>query len=284
MRNRFLMIVGVAVGMGLVASALVYLLVRNPQDPEPYESIVVASVNLPLGIEVKNAQVKLVDWPKKSLPAGALKKVADAENRIVRGSIVAGEPLLETKLAPKNSGIMSTLIPPGHRGVTIKVDDAAKESGFIVPGNRVDVLVSMTKEPGSQERFAKVILQNVPVLAAGQIVEVRDNKTVTVTTVTLALRPDQTERLALAQVEGRLILAIRNLDDNNVVRTTGVNIPALWIDGEPAKSPAARPRPDIRPVTNEPRVEAEVETVKGDKREITRFIENQGTWTERPRK
>jgi Flp pilus assembly protein CpaB len=202
--------------------------------------------------------------------------------------VVAGEPLLEAKLAPKD-GIMSTLIPATFRGITIKVDDAVKESGFIVPGNRVDIVVSMAKEPGSQERFAKVILQNVQVLAAGQTVEMKDNKPVTVTTVTLALKPEQAERLALAHGEGRLTLALRNVGDGGLVSTSGVNVPALWRDapGVPTGLPPGGPRVGTAP---SPRREAQpttidVETVKGDKRQQLRFIRDQQQgWVESPRK
>ncbi|MFQ5520466.1 MAG: Flp pilus assembly protein CpaB, partial [Candidatus Methylomirabilia bacterium] len=82
--------------------------------------------------------------------------------------------------------------------------------------------VSMARERGSQGRIAKVILQNVPVIAAGQIVEMKDNKPVNVTTVTLALTAEQAERLALAQTEGRLMLATRSVRDDRVLQTIGI--------------------------------------------------------------
>jgi len=110
------------------------------------------------------------------------------------------------------------------------VDEAIRESGFILPNSRVDVLVSMAK-PGSQnEKIAKVILQDVPILAAGQTVEMRDNKPITVTTDTLALTPEQTERLAVAQSEGRITLTTRNLRDNQLVRTPGATQATLLSD------------------------------------------------------
>jgi pilus assembly protein CpaB len=144
-------------------------------------------------------------------------------------SIVVGEPLLDAKLAPKlaGGGILPMLVPENLRGVTIKVDDAVRESGFVSPNSRVDVVVSIAERQGSAERTGKVILQNVPVLAAGQSVEMRGNKPVPVTTVTLALTPEQAERLAVAQTEGRLMLATRNLGDNRVVETPGTNVKKL---------------------------------------------------------
>jgi pilus assembly protein CpaB len=228
--------------IGLIASFFVYRVVmqvaRTPRDA-PAESLVAAATDLSLGETITSKHVRLVPWPKDAIPAGAVRTVAEAEGRVVRSSIVTGEPLIEGKLAPQlagRGGIMPILIPEGLRGITIKVDDAIRESGFVMPNSRVDVLVSMTRR-NSQERIAKLILQDVLVLAAGQAVEIRDNKPVTVTTVTLALSPDQSERLALAQTEGRLTLATRNVRDSRLVETRGITPESLIAPGV-APSPA----------------------------------------------
>ena len=139
---------------------------------------------------------------------------------------------------------MPMLVPEGQRGVTIKLDEAVRESGFLLPNSRVDVLVSMPKAPGTQEKIAKVILQDVTVLAAGQTVELRDNKPVTNTTVTLSLTPEQTERLAVAQAEGKLMLVQRNLRDNQLVRTTGATPSSLLSDGT-MTAPQAKSKPTV---------------------------------------
>ncbi|HEY3068124.1 MAG TPA: Flp pilus assembly protein CpaB [Methylomirabilota bacterium] len=254
MRRRFVLVLILASVVGLLASFLVYRVlseVAAAARPDR-SSIVVAAVNMGMADTITSEHVKLVPWPNSSIPSGAIRSVADAENRVVRSSIVAGEPLLDAKLAPQLSGrggLMPMLVPDGLRGVTFKVDDATKESGFVLPNSRVDVLVSMSKTPGSQDRISKVILQDVGVLAAGQTVELRDNKPVTVTTVTVALSPMQAERLALAQSEGKLTLAMRNLRDNKVVETRGVTSASLLADSSApapapvrtAKAPAPRP-------------------------------------------
>jgi pilus assembly protein CpaB len=254
MRRRLVMVLVLSSAIGLVASVFVYRVVIQAMastQPQPGDAIVIAAVNIGLAETITSQHVKLVAWPKASVPTGALRSVADAEGRVVRGSIVAGEPLLEAKLAPQLSGrggIMPMLVPEGQRGVTIKVDDAIKESGFVLPNSHVDVVVSMPRQPGSQERVAKVILQDVPVLAAGQTVEMRDNKPVTVTTVTLSLTPEQAERLALAQTEGRLTLTTRNLRDNRVVATRGVTAASLLgaDSAAPATSAVKAPPPARR--------------------------------------
>jgi pilus assembly protein CpaB len=248
MRRRIVLVLVLAAVVGLITSTMVYRILSNIARPETAETIVVASVNIGMAETITGQHVRLVAWPKASIPSGAVRSLAEAEGRVVRSSIVAGEPLLDGKLAPQLSGkggLMPMLVPEGLRGITIKVDDATRESGFVLPNSRVDVLVSMPRRPGSQERMSKVILQDVVVLAAGQTVELRDNKPVTVTTVTLALAPDQAEKLALAQTEGKLMLAMRNLRDNQVVETRGVTAATLLNDSTPTVTPAKAPRPRI---------------------------------------
>lgn len=236
MNRRLVMVLVFAALVGLIASFFVYQVVRQlamAGGPEGTEPVVVAAVNMSMAESVTSQHVKVAQWPKGAIPAGAIKTLAGAEGRVVRSAIVAGEPLLESRLAPElagRGGVMAMLVPEGQRGVSIKVDDAIRESGFILPNSRVDVLVSMAK-PGTQgEKIAKVILQDVPILAAGQTVEMRDNKPITVTTVTLALTPEQTERLAVAQSEGRITLTTRNLRDNQLVRTPGATQATLLSD------------------------------------------------------
>ena len=248
MRRRLVLVLVLASVVGLITSTMVYRILSAIAQPEKAETIVVASVNIGMAETITGQHVKLVAWPKASIPSGAVRSLADAEGRVVRSSIVAGEPLLDGKLAPQLSGkggLMPMLVPEGLRGITIKVDDATRESGFVLPNSRVDVLVSMPRSPGSQERISKVILQDIGVLAAGQTVELRDNKPVLVTTVTLALAPNQAEKIALAQTEGKLMLAMRNLRDNQVVETRGVTAATLLSDssasvdaGQGAPAPA----------------------------------------------
>jgi pilus assembly protein CpaB len=289
MRRRFLLILICASVIGFLASFLVYRVVsqaasaRNDQS----ESILVATVDLGLADTVTSQHIKLVSWPKASVPPGALRTPAEAEGRVVRSSVVAGEPLIDGKLAPQLSGrggIMPMLIPEGQRGVTIRVDEAMRESGFVLPNSRVDVLVSMPKA-GTNEKIAKVILQDVSVLASGQTVEMKDNKPVTNTTVTLALTPQQVERLAVAQSEGRLMLVQRNLRDTQFVRTPGATPSSLLSDIAPAPSPEHKPTVLARsaplPV---PVVEKyPVAVIRGTKITEQTFVREPGnSWAEQP--
>jgi pilus assembly protein CpaB len=289
MTRRLIAILVFATVAGLFASVGVYRVLARyqtaAQDLENNaEDVVVAAVNMQLGETVTARHVKLMSWPKGAIPSGALRTVSNAEGRIVRSSIVAGEPLLEARLAPSlagRGGVMPMLVPEGLRAVTIKVDDAIKETGFILPGSHVDVVVSMPR-PGMVQRVAKLILQDVVVLAAGQTVEMRDNKPVQVTTVTLALTPEQTERLALAQSDGRVTLTTRNFTDKKLVRTPGVTPASLLGNAGPAPStrPRAIARPAARPQAPETYVVSIIRSGKPSEHVFVRDAAHGGEWTD----
>jgi pilus assembly protein CpaB len=294
MRRRLALVLIVASVVGLLASTLVYRVLKQAtaagQQQQEMEMVVVAAVNMNMAEAITPQHVKLLPWPAKSVPSGAIRTLVDAEGRVVRGSVVAGEPLLEGKLAPQlagKGGLMPMLVPEGQRAVTIKVDDAIKESGFVLPNSRVDVLVSMSKEKNSPDKIAKVILQDVTVLAAGQTVELRDNKPVTITTVTLALQPAQVERLALAQTEGKLFLAMRNLRDTQIVQTRGVTAASLLSDASPSAAPpvqVAKSAPvRVSAPLPPPRVETHAITVlRGNKPAEVLFTRDDRGWAEAP--
>ena len=294
MRQRLFVILGIASLAGLLASYLVYSVVVQMQAkvPEPgNQPVVVAAVNMGLAETVTKDHVKLVPWPKTSVPAGSLSTLEQAVGRVVRSSIVAGEPMLDAKLAPELSGrggIMPMLVPDGQRAVTIKVDDAIRETGFILPNSRVDVLVSITGATPGSEHIAKMILQDVLVLASGQTVELRDNKPVQMTTVTMALTPDKVERLTIAQTEGRLFIVTRNLNDKTVVQTSGATRTSILTDGAPAPKPRAvgaprRPAPVTTVAIPPPAPEAVTVTVfRGVKASEHRFVRaGKEDWVER---
>lgn len=284
MRRRLLVVLTFASLVGILASLLIYQVVSRAASAGVVpnaEPVVVATVNIGIAESITERHVKVVPWPKDSIPVGAVRTLAEAQGRVVRASIVAGEPLLDGKLAPAltgRGGIMPMLVPEGRRGISIRVDDAIRESGFVMPNSHVDVLVSMAKDGSASEKVAKVILQDVPVLAAGQVVEMRDNKPVQVTTVTLALTPDESERLALAQNYGRLTLATRNLRDNGLVETKGVT-PASLLGAGARPAPVAAAATTTKKVVARPAAAApaqyeyySVSVIRGPKLTEQRFV------------
>ncbi len=236
LRRRMVVVLVIAVSMGLVTGYMVYKSVNKPAGQQAEtEDILVASANIGPGEGITAQHVKLAPWPKPMVPPGALRAVKDAEGRAARSSMVAGEPVLDSKLTTAGGGgLMPALVPSGKRAVSIVVEQALQKTGFVVPNSRVDVLVTLTPK-GSQDRQSRIVLQDVTVLASDQTVEMKDNKPVTMTTVTMALSPEETERLALAQNEGRVTLALRNVQDTAVISTPGVNTAQLM--GGPAPAP-----------------------------------------------
>jgi pilus assembly protein CpaB len=139
---------------------------------------------------------------------------------LVKTRIFRGEPVTEIRLIPKGEhGGLQVRIPTGMRAMSLKIDSEVGVSGFIEPGSRVDVIASLPLERG--ERLTKVVLQNILVLAVGHELESENNKPKETTTVTLALSPEEAERLALARSEGQVMLALRNLRDDRISQTPG---------------------------------------------------------------
>jgi pilus assembly protein CpaB len=289
MGRRFALILGLALVIGLATGSVVYRAIADKFEgaarTQTTNEVAVAAANINLGEVLTSQHIKLISWPKDSMPSGTLGSVAEAEGRVALTSLVVGEPLLDAKLAPKlaGGGILPMLVPENLRGVTIKVDDAVRESGFVSPNSRVDVVVSIAEREGSAERTGKVILQNVPVLAAGQSVEMRGNKPVPVTTVTLALTPEQAERLALAQTEGRLMLATRNLGDNRVVETPGTNVKKLL--GTSSTLPPKQPTTTRAAPSENPPPPYTVSVFHGNQMTQHQFVQNRGSeWVEQVNK
>ncbi len=241
LKRRFVAF-ALAIAMGLITSTLVYRAVKSARaSQDGVEQIVVAAVNISLGEALTSQHVKMSAWPASSLPPGTLRSVKDAEGRVARVSMVPGEAIQDSKLAPTGQGgLMPVLVPPGKRGVSIKVDEAVQKSGFVLPNSRVDVLVTMARKVG-EAKETRIVLQDVTILAADQTVEMKDNRPVTMTTVTMALSPEEAERLALAQNEGKVTFALRNLQDTDRVSTSGVTTAQLL--GGPPPAPAAERKP-----------------------------------------
>lgn len=228
LRRRLVLVLAVAMAMGLLTGYVVYRAVKTARSPQSEaEEIVVAAANIALGEAMTPKHLKVTPWPKAAAPAGFLRSIKEAEGRVARVSMVVGEPVLDAKLAPVGQGgLMPVLIPSGKRAVTIKVDEAVQKTGFILPNSRVDVLVTMARRSG-ESKETRTVLQDVAVLAADQTTEMKDNKPVTMTTVTMAISPREAERLALAQNEGRVTLALRNHQDSEQVSTPGVTADQL---------------------------------------------------------
>jgi pilus assembly protein CpaB len=285
-RNRILVVVGIALLLAVLASVGAYRFLSGQsrvaeQARLQTVGIVVAVVEIPIGSTINPNQVAASAWPKDSYPKDALTDPKIAVGRVALRDFFRGEPVVESKLVPlgKSTGLLSLKVPAGMRAFSIKVNEVVGVGGFIVPDSRVDVIVTTSPSNNSQEKISKIVLEDVRVLAAGQVIEQKENKPVTVNTVTLALTPEDSEKLALAGNDGIIQLVMRNFADNVVVLTGGSNKGRLLSsyrnaplvpEAAPAKGEKPRrvSRKALSPAASAPppKKAYTVEIIKGNKR------------------
>jgi pilus assembly protein CpaB len=178
---------------------------------------------------VKAADVKVVKIPAQAFPKGAFSKPEDVLDRPVVSTILAEEPLSEGRLALRGSGVgLAPVIPVGMRAVTVRVNDVVGVAGFVLPGMRVDVLIT-GHPPGNATMVTKTVLQNILVLSAGQTLQTdATGKPVDAPNVTVLVTPQQAELLTLAGNEGRIQLVLRNGGDQNIEKTEGLSLTTLY--------------------------------------------------------
>jgi len=202
---------------------------RGTTAPPETVSVVVASENIPRGMVVSPNLIMIREFPKNLVPTGAILKKEDAQDRSAFATIVTGEPVLDSKLSPKGQHGLATLVANGMRAFTITTNVASGVAGFILPGNKVDVLLTISN--GGSNDFTgggstTTLLQNVEILAVDQKVEApAENKVDSnnLRSVTLLVTPGQAAKLSLGQTKGTLHLTLRNPKDElaaNVKPTT----------------------------------------------------------------
>jgi pilus assembly protein CpaB len=209
--------------------------------------IVVAAVDMPLASKIKPEDLTLAEWPTEHLPAGAIRDPKELVGRILLSRVLTGQPVLPGMLAAKNAGNgLAALIPANMRAMAVRVDDVVGVAGFIHPDDRVDVLVTLPSRAGLTT--TKIFMQNVKVLAVGQEVEANDQARMhasPATVATLLVSPQDSERLALAAAQGRLLLTLRSWTDSLPVNTEGA-VPDELI-GEPPVVAAKQAEGPARP-------------------------------------
>ncbi len=228
MDRRFLTVLGVSLVFALVVSSIFYQMTsRSSGAPKKVERVemrdlVVATRALPVGVNVKPPDVKVIKVATESFPRGAFSKVEEVIDRPVISNILLEEPVLEGRLATRGSGSgLAPVIPVGMRAVTVPVNEVVGIAGFVLPGMRVDVLMTGAP-PDGRGRMTTTVLQNILVLSAGQATQTEANKqAISAPTVTLLVTPEQAETMTLAGSEGRIQLVLRNGSDQTIERTTG---------------------------------------------------------------
>jgi pilus assembly protein CpaB len=278
------------------ASLLLYRLLAHRIENKPGlppQQVIMAARSLDPGTLIKDQDLKTGPWTG-TLPAGALVKKEDILGRGVVASIVEGELVLASRLAPRGAGAgLASMIPPGMRAVAVRVNDIVGVGGFVVPGMHVDILISGAppNSDGRTGNLTKTMLQNIEVLSAGQDTR-RDaeGKPVLVPLVNLLVTPEQAEKLSLAASQTTIQLVLRNPLDTKTTETPGTAVAQLF--GTRVAPAAAEPRFASRavpppapsrtvtpapapPIVSRPRDPAPImmETLHGNRRAETKFQE-----------
>ena len=249
MNRARIVVLAIAVGAGGVA---LYLAsgpdTSKPAPTEPVAQmqtvdVLVAKSDIGLGQTVTPEDMLWQTWPAATASNTFIRRSErpDANTQIAgsiaRAPFIAGEPIREQKLVKANgSGFMAAILPTGMRAISTEISPETGAGGFILPNDRVDVILTKREKnadrPGAPDVVnSEVVLPNVRVLAIDQAPKEKDGQnTVVGKTVTLELKPEQTETLARARQTGTLSLALRSIADLNAVETRSEEQPAKRSD------------------------------------------------------
>jgi pilus assembly protein CpaB len=278
MRSRIFAVLAVAVLAGGGLAYGTYNMMHN----QPVQTVsmatqpvVVAAADLQLGAALTKEDLRVVSFPSGQAPAGAFAQTDEIVGRGLIVSVVKNEPILPAKLASKEAGAgLPPVIPDGMRAVSVRVNEVIGVAGYVLPGTRVDVVATASPTNQPSDTTSKVVLANVLVLTAGTRMEhdQKDGKPVQVTVVTMAVTPEQSERLALASTEGKIVLALRNPLDQSAPATPGMR-PAVLLglakEARPVQrstSTKAKPGQAVTVESTAGPGAPTVEMIRGDKR------------------
>jgi pilus assembly protein CpaB len=281
-QKRTLAVLAASLVMAAIATFAIFRTVQRLSANKvevPTATVVVAAETIHVGTLLEAHHLKTVDWPAKSPVANA---VADPKALIGRGvisPIAPNEPITLTKVASAEAGGgLPPIIPAGMRAISVRVNEVIGVAGFVVPGTRVDVVVTVAKND-DKDPMTRTVVSNVQVLTAGTRMDQeqtkKDTKPVQTSVVTLMVLPEDAEKIALAQNEGKLNLALRNPLDTQPTATAGIRLASLLSppNAQPVVDPVAHKvvrrapvaRAIVAPVVSAP-IPYRVETIRAAKR------------------
>lgn len=276
-QHRTLVVMGIAIVTATIASLAVYRAVqRIPVREVEVASmhVVVAAQALPVGTRIDASHVKVVPWPSRSPVPGSHGGPDGIIGRGLIAPIGENEPVTETKLAPIEAGAgLPPSVPVGMRAISVRVNDVIGVAGFVVPGVKVDLLVTVGGG-GKGDAMTRTVVTNARVLAAGTRYDqekAKDGKPIPTSVVTLMALPEDAERIALATSEGKITLALRNPLDLDATETRGIRLASLMngtgpeavVDPRLHRVVSVRRRPVAPPPVAAPYT---VETIRAAKR------------------
>jgi pilus assembly protein CpaB len=241
------LLIAVLLGLGAAVFAKNWMKTRiEAVEAEKRQGVqvVVARAEIAFGEKITLEKVRTVGWPRDSIPDGVFNDTALVVGKIANQKLVAGEAILKSRAVGQAGGSsLAALIESGNRAVTVRVNDVIGVAGFLLPGNRVDVLA--TRDIDRKRVQTRTLLQNVKVLAVDQTAAPEKDKPVVVRAVTLEVDPKQAELLVQATEEGTVQMALRNPDEAAPVQTAAAEEPPakprVIVIRQPAAAPAQQP-------------------------------------------
>ncbi len=268
------MIGGLALAVGLLVAFSVYNKLRTSPGSNSSERavrVVVAADDVLVGVKLDAHDVRVITLPESAAPPGAFSDPAKVVGRGAVLPISKGEFILPSKLAALNAGGgLPSLIPPGMRAVSVRVNDVVSVAGFVQPGTRVDVLATGGEGGGRQ---TTTVLENVAVIAVGKSLDRSTSADAqTAPVITLLVSPDDAQKLALVSQEGRIQLSLRNPLDTKKGGIGATRTSSLYLGETPA---ATGPKPKAKKLVAKVPAPAptpyQVEMIRGSKRDETKF-------------
>jgi pilus assembly protein CpaB len=278
-RSRLLMIGGLALAVGLLVSFTVYNRLRlfaTANTNAVGVPVVVAADDIPVGARVEAHDVRVIALPQPAVPPGAFSGTSQVLGRGAILPVSKGDFILPNKLAPVNAGAgLPSMIPQGMRAVSVRVNDVVSVAGFVQPGTHVDVLATGNEGSGN-ERQTITVLENVLVLAVGKSLDRNASADAqTAPVITLAVSPDDAQKVALVSQEGRIQLSLRNPVDTKKGGIGATRSSSVYPGATPV---AVEAKPKVHKVATKGPVLApapyQVEMIRGSKRDETKFEDN----------
>lgn len=273
MNRRRLLIIGMlSVVVAGIISLRMYGMLRQSAGGSGavHVQVVAAQESLQPGQKIAATHLKFVSLPARQLPEGVFHEMEPLVDQVVASPVAKNELLLSSRLASSRvTAGLPAIIPPGMRAVSVRVNEVVAVAGFVVPGTRVDVLLTGTPGPSNNPGAVTTttVLRNVQVIAAGQQLEHDPSgKPQSVPVITLLVSPDDAQRLTLASSEGRIQLSLRNPEDIDVEAPPALRNAALY--GH-VRAPELRVRRS-EPAPPLPRAYS-VEVIRGAKRDVAEF-------------
>ena len=290
MDRRFITVLGASLLFALLVSTVFYQMTSNRgSGPKAAEAtnmtdMVVAKKLLGPGSTIKPDDVQIIKVAKDNFPKGAFSTIEQVVDRPIVMTILQDEPVIDGRLAQRGAGTgLAPIIPVGMRAVSVRVTDVSAVAGFVLPGMRVDVLVT-GRPQNAKDTITTTVLQNVQVLSTGTSLQADPRgQAIQAPTVTLLVDPKNAEILTLANNEGRIQLILRNGSDESAAPTQGVNVAQLYSkagakafsSGPTEDQPRPRiiyrevaPKPTAVVAPAPPPMPEQIVVIRGDKRSV----------------